>query len=54
MLCKSQDRKSLNSSMGCIQLSYIKSFDMLNKNTPGVKKAKQSRKYQVALIRTLD
>ena len=24
---------------GCIQLTYIKSIDMLNKNTPGVKKS---------------
>ena len=37
-LCKSWDRKSLNSPLGCIQLTYIKSIDMLNKNTPGVKK----------------
>ena len=26
-----------NSPQGCIQLTYIKSIDMLNKNTPGVK-----------------
>ena len=25
--------------MGCLQLTYIKSIDMLNKNTPGVKKS---------------
>ena len=24
-----------NSPQGCIQLTYIKSIDMLNKNTPG-------------------
>ena len=28
-----------NSPLGCIQLTYIKSIDMLNKNTPGVKKS---------------
>ena len=39
MLCISLDRKSLHSPLGCIQLTYIKSIDMLNKNTPGVKKS---------------
>ena len=39
MLCKSRDRKSLNSPLGCIQLTCIKSIDMLNKNTPGVQKS---------------
>ena len=33
MLCKLQDRKSLNSPLGCIQLTYTKSIDMLNKST---------------------
>ena len=32
MLCKSRERKSLNSLLGCIQLTCIKSIDMLNKN----------------------
>ena len=36
------------------QLTYIKSNDMLNKNTPDVKKAKQSRKHQLVLIHTFD
>ena len=27
--------------LGCIQLTYIKGIDMLNKNTPGVKKRGQ-------------
>ena len=39
MLCKSPDRKSLNSPLGCIQLTYIKSIDMLSKNIPGVIKS---------------
>ena len=39
MLCKSRDRKSLSSPLGCIQLTYAKSIDMLNKNTPGEKKS---------------
>ena len=39
MLCKSRDRKSLSSPLGCIQLTYTKSSDMLNKNTPGEKKS---------------
>ena len=39
MLCKSRDRKSLSSPLGCIQLTYTKSIDMLNKNTPGEKKS---------------
>ena len=39
MLCKSRDRKSRDSPLGCIQLTYIKSIDMLSKNTPGVKKS---------------
>ena len=48
MQCKSLDRKSENqkitgqSCLGCIQLTYsthTKSIDMLNKNTPGVKKS---------------
>ena len=54
MLCKSQDRKSLSSPLGCIQLTYAKSIDMLNKNTPGDKKARPSRKHQLALIHTCD
>ena len=29
-------------------------YDMLNKNTPGVKKARPSRKHQLALIHTCD
>ena len=28
-----------NCPLECIQLTYIKSIDMLNKNTPGVKKS---------------
>ena len=32
--------RSGNSPLGCIQLAYIKSIDMLDKNTPGVKKSK--------------
>ena len=32
-----------------IQLTYIKSIDMLNRNTPGVKKARPSWKHQLAL-----
>ena len=39
MLCKSRDRKSLSSPLGCIQLTCTKSIDMLNKNTPGEKKS---------------
>ena len=39
MLYKSQDRKSLNSPLGCIQLTYIKSIDMPSKNTTGVQKS---------------
>ena len=57
MLCKSLDRTwnhSNNSPLGCIQLIYIKSIDMLNKNTPGVKKARPRQKHQVALIHALD
>ena len=55
MLCKSRDRKSPNSLLGCIQLTYTKSIDyMLNKNTPSVKKARPSRKHQLALIHALD
>ena len=42
MLCKSLDRKSLNSPLECIQLTYIKTIDMLNKNTPGVKSEAKS------------
>ena len=39
MLCKSRDRKSLNTPLaGCVQLTYIKSIDMLNK-TPRCKKS---------------
>ena len=38
MLCKSQDRKLQDSPLGCIQLTYTKSIDMLNKNTLAVKK----------------
>ena len=54
MLCKSRDRKSLNSPLGCIQLTYTKSIDMLNK-TPQVKKeARPSWKHQLALIHTCD
>ena len=34
-------RKSLNSPLGCIQLTCSKSIDMLNKNTPGVEKQGQ-------------
>ena len=37
-----------------VMLTCIKSIDMLNKNTPGAKKAKPSRKHQLALIQTLD
>ena len=36
-VAKSLDRKSLNSPLGCIQLTYTKSIDMLNKNTPGAR-----------------
>ena len=36
-VAKSLDRKSLNNPLGCIELTYTKSIDMLNKNTPGVK-----------------
>ena len=55
MLCKLLGwDHSGNSPLGCIQLTYIKSIDMLNKNTPGVKKARPSRKHQVDLIHTLD
>ena len=36
-------QESLNSPLGCIQLTYIKSIDMLNKKTPGVKKRGQVR-----------
>ena len=54
MLCESQDRKSLNSPLECIQLAYTKSIDMLNKNTPGVKKARPIWKHQLALIHALD
>ena len=43
MLCKSQDRQSLNSPLACIQLTYIKSIDMLNKNTPGKKNQAKSK-----------
>ena len=43
-----------NSPLGCIQLTYIKSIDMQNKNTPGVKKTRPSRKHKLALINTLD
>ena len=32
-----------------IQLTYIKSIDMLNKNTPGLKKVRPSQKHQLAL-----
>ena len=39
MLCKSRDKKSLNSPLGCIQLTCTKSIDMLNKSTPDVKKS---------------
>ena len=46
MLCKLLDRKSLNSSVGCIciaqQLTYTKRIDMLTKNTPGVKSEAKS------------
>ena len=42
-----------NSPQGCIQLTYIKSIDMLNKNTPGVKKARPSQKHQ-SLIHASD
>ena len=37
-----------------IQLAYIKSIDMLSKNTPGLKKPRPSQKHQLALIHTLD
>ena len=40
-------------STGMYTTNLHKSIDMLNKNTPGVKKAKPSRKHQLALIRTL-
>ena len=53
-VAKSLDRKSLNSPLGCIQLTYTKSINMPNKNTPGVKKARPSRKHQLALIHTSD
>ena len=39
MLCKSRDRKSLSSPLGCVQLTCTKSIYMLNKNTPGEKKS---------------
>ena len=39
---------------GCIQLTYIKNVDMLNKNTPGIKKARPSRKHQLVIIHTSD
>ena len=42
MLYKSRDRKSLNSPLGCIQLTYTKSIDMLNK-TPQVKKKSEAK-----------
>ena len=53
MLLKSLDWKSLrNSPLGCTeQLTYIKSIDMLNKNTQGAKKARPSLKHQLAFIR---
>ena len=54
MLCISLDRKSLHNPLGCIQLTYIKSIDMLNKNTLGIKKARPSQKHQLALIHTSD
>ena len=43
-----------NSPLGCIQLTYIKNIDKLNKNTPGVKKVRPSQKHQLALIHALD
>ena len=41
-------------STGTEQLAYVKSIDMLNKNTQGAKKARSSRKDQLAFIHTCD
>ena len=44
MLCKSPDRKSLNSPLGCVQLTYIKSIDIYakQKHTRGKKSKAKS------------
>ena len=60
MLCESLDRKSEITGQSTRMYpttnlhQYTKSIDMLSKNTPGVKKARPSRKHQLALIHTCD
>ena len=51
---KSSDRKSLISPLGCIQLTCIKSIDIISKSIPCIKKARPSQKHQLALIYTFN